>query len=636
MRKFFGARVISSTKASSSNAPSGVKQRGGGFTRSNLTRPQPGWYPANMRDGLSLRALTNEELEERNKRHGWRLDLPGEKAWTVEYSKKYKSVTRSFVAMVLSGDPEGFWQTLRLFPYHADTLLQVAEVYYHREEHSTAADFISRALFTYERAFSGVGTFNFTSGVNRLDFDHVENRVFFLALHRHIVDLTRRGCVRTAFEVGKLLYGLDPATDPHGTLLHLDFLAIKTGQTGWLLNLWDAHSQLPSSYRLTVQALPNWHYSRALALYIQEDKKGDDKHEESTKALQEAVKTFPMVVPLLADKTDFVVADEVRRHRAFKLQLDARSISNETESIFHLISHIYVQRVAALWKTHASSSWFSSAVNSVLPSVSSTLPTLKTSPFSTTPTLRASIYRHVIALESPATRSLFSFIPSKVIAARHLACDPLPPQTKVTGYELTGPFFSGLSANDDPLGIRPRGRRANERMLERLVPDPEFRRQLQGFFEGNEQLRQQFPGGVVQFAQIVGQFPEVLDELMIAQLAQDGDGRIPVFGAGVGGMPGGMPEEDQDDIDLDVDVPAPRAVQPPAGPHEPREEHVVEDLEDEEEDEEEVAVAPLPVRMLRNVLNRFWGGGGATEQQDESSDEEEADDHSSAHADDVD
>lgn len=52
-------------------------------------------------------------------------------------------------------------------------------------EHSTASDFIDRALFSYERAF--VGAFNFTAGGNRLDFDRVENRPFFLALHRQIM-----------------------------------------------------------------------------------------------------------------------------------------------------------------------------------------------------------------------------------------------------------------------------------------------------------------------------------------------------------------------------------------------------------------------------------------------------------------
>ncbi len=52
-------------------------------------------------------------------------------------------------------------------------------------EHSQAADFIGRALFTYERAF--VGAFTFTNGLNRLDFDRVENRPFYLALHRHVM-----------------------------------------------------------------------------------------------------------------------------------------------------------------------------------------------------------------------------------------------------------------------------------------------------------------------------------------------------------------------------------------------------------------------------------------------------------------
>jgi hypothetical protein len=46
-------------------------------------------------------------------------------------------------------------------------------------------DFVERALYTYERSF--IGAFNFTSGLNRLDFDHVENRPFFLAVHRQVM-----------------------------------------------------------------------------------------------------------------------------------------------------------------------------------------------------------------------------------------------------------------------------------------------------------------------------------------------------------------------------------------------------------------------------------------------------------------
>jgi hypothetical protein len=49
-------------------------------------------------------------------------------------------------------------------------------------EHAPATDAIDRALFTYERAF--IGSFTFTSGHNRLDFDRAENRPFYLAIHR--------------------------------------------------------------------------------------------------------------------------------------------------------------------------------------------------------------------------------------------------------------------------------------------------------------------------------------------------------------------------------------------------------------------------------------------------------------------
>jgi hypothetical protein len=52
-------------------------------------------------------------------------------------------------------------------------------------EYSQAVSFVERALFTYERAF--MGAFTFTTGQNRLDFDCVENRPFFLALHRQVM-----------------------------------------------------------------------------------------------------------------------------------------------------------------------------------------------------------------------------------------------------------------------------------------------------------------------------------------------------------------------------------------------------------------------------------------------------------------
>ncbi|KAJ8080199.1 hypothetical protein PM082_017029 [Marasmius tenuissimus] len=140
-----------------------------------------------MREGLSLRILDKEELVRKKA-----VSIPGERWWTVECGKRYKSITKVFLRTVFSGDPQGFYDLLYRTSWHADTLLQLSEVYRHRDEHAQAIDLVE-------------GSFNLTSGVNRLDFDRVENRVFYMAVHRVVADLTRRGLTRTAFEFARLL-----------------------------------------------------------------------------------------------------------------------------------------------------------------------------------------------------------------------------------------------------------------------------------------------------------------------------------------------------------------------------------------------------------------------------------------------
>lgn len=159
-------------------------------------------------------------------------------------------------------------------------------------------------------------------------------------------DLQRRGCVRTAFEFGRLLYSLDPWTDPHGALLHLDYIALKSGMGQWLLDVWDHYDgwwhEGQHRSRADVSVLPGWAYARALALRASEDAKKDkvgihsgilcfyvgrgslifdywQDHEASDSALRQAIQAFPEVVPLLADKADISLSSEIRGHRAFQI-----------------------------------------------------------------------------------------------------------------------------------------------------------------------------------------------------------------------------------------------------------------------------------------------------------------------------
>lgn len=152
-------------------------------------------------------------------------------------------------------------------------------------------------------------------------------------------------------------------------------------------------------------------------------------------------------------------------------------------------------------------------------------------------------------------------------------------------------FFKGA---EDAFGAAGTGRRsaaAERRLLERLVPDPVFRREMQGFFDAHPRLQRQFPGGVVQFAQMAGDMPEdVLQDMMVAlQEGNEEEERE-------GGMPGEFP-----DVLLHFEEPGAEgegeeaeAEQEDVGAHdeggrfehEDREEEGDEDEDDDEEDDE--------------------------------------------------
>ncbi|EPQ59800.1 DUF654-domain-containing protein [Gloeophyllum trabeum ATCC 11539] len=617
LRKLFGSKVIPPSSKFSARV------------RSVLVKPKDGWWPAKLREGLSLRSLVVEEVEGKRQRFGWSDGEADEgRWWTVEYDRRYKSVTKGFVGTVMSGDPEGFWRILSKLPYHADTLLQLAEAYRYRDEHAQATDFTERALFAYERAFSGVGSFNFTTGSCRLDFDRVENRPFFLAVARVITDLQRRGCPRTALEFAKLLYSLDPWTDPHGALLHLDTLAVKSGSSAWLLDVYDyfnSKSGKGRDGRMDPSVLPGWMYSRALALRMQENSEKSITHERSDAALKEAILAFPSVVPVLADKGDISLPGEVRAHRAFRVHTGASG--TQSEDVAHLLAHLYAQRAGALWKQESAyGSWLSSTASSLLSYLpQSALSNVHLGRFTalfSKPTLAYSVYRHLVVLESSSSagtayRTLFAFMPAEVNRGGGLACDPVPPLTRVSEYDET--FFEGVG---DAFGFEGMSRRARERLVERLVPDPRVRRYLQAVFDANPRLAQQFPGGLVQLAQVAGQMGEDAVEELLAQVAQmDGDG----FAEGDGGMPGGMPGE-MDLRFLDEAEEGEPHNRGGGGEQEVAQREEGDDDDDDDDDEEgdeEVDVAPMPVRLIRNIMSRFWGGAAAQEEEGESSDEDE-------------
>lgn len=109
----------------------------------------------------------------------------------------------------------------------------------------------------------------------RLDFsENAEplNRTFGECLVKYVDILGRKGCNRTALEFCKLVLAIDPTNDTFGTLLRIDYYAIRAKEFQFLCDFveqfareiyYDKDNALHSS----VLILPNLLLTTALAKY---------------------------------------------------------------------------------------------------------------------------------------------------------------------------------------------------------------------------------------------------------------------------------------------------------------------------------------------------------------------------------
>jgi hypothetical protein len=147
----------------------------------------------------------------------------------------------------------------------------------------------------------------------------------------------------------------------------------------------------------------------------------------------------------------------------------------------HLLSHLYAQKSHVLWQDH--SQWFLDTVTSTFSNLPSRLPvTERKKDFLSlydNPEPRYSAYRFLIVMET-THKNLFPFIDLNLEQARGLMCDPLPPPTAVNKYDPE--YFRNV---DDLVSFTRRTRREqamDERRLAQILPDANFRRQLEVCF----------------------------------------------------------------------------------------------------------------------------------------------------------
>lgn len=179
--------------------------------------------------------------------------------FAFEHSSTYRQVQQKFLAAVESMNSDFIVQIINQQPYHVDSLIQLSELCKMSEDGSMAADLIERAIFALENSFHSM--FNLTQGNCRLEYRRQENRAFFVCLFKHAQFLEARACSRTALEIVKLIFTLDPS-DPLALLLIIDFYAIRSKQYDFLIQL---YNEWETTHNLS--QLPNMAYSNALALF---------------------------------------------------------------------------------------------------------------------------------------------------------------------------------------------------------------------------------------------------------------------------------------------------------------------------------------------------------------------------------
>lgn len=158
--------------------------------------------------------------------------------------------TRFYASVVMSPDPESLMQQLQQYPYHVETLLQVAMVLLRQGDNKSASNaLVERALFAFDRSLhKGFHEllYQASNGLARLPYERFMNRQFYLCLFRYITALGERSTFYTALAYCKLLLSLSPAEDPLGVRYFIDFYALMSEEWKYMVQF--AESPLVTTY----------------------------------------------------------------------------------------------------------------------------------------------------------------------------------------------------------------------------------------------------------------------------------------------------------------------------------------------------------------------------------------------------
>ncbi|KAI7902170.1 transcriptional repressor TCF25-domain-containing protein [Cokeromyces recurvatus] len=391
MKRLFGSHIVNSENRAS---------QGRVLKKSKFTTPKNDWAPY-KRNGLSMEVVET---------------VNGVSYYAFRHSEQYQDIQLEFLNAVATYNPEALLFLVRRHPYHVDSLLQLSEVAKHSGDWTTAGDFIERALYACERALHP--QFSLSTGTVRLSYKRSENRSFFLAIFRHIQFLTRRGCWRTAFEFSKLLFSLDPESDPLATMLTLDYHALSCREYEYILKMQSEWKTKGDIYPIHLTDMPNFAYSAALAKF----KMSKNDFSESKEMLKEAIKKYPLLYCRLLEK----LGEEVKEMNV----LIQKHMPNKYMDIVQLS---YVERVFEIWKEPSVIDWLKETGSTVIDYPLEQPNVIQKELVCQVKDIPLNVCRYIVMID---IQSLMSYLPTTVTEQSYEMYDPLPPEDSITMYDL--------------------------------------------------------------------------------------------------------------------------------------------------------------------------------------------------------
>jgi hypothetical protein len=343
LKRLFGARVVANVEAEETGRNGGrasaLKQKLRSKTAFSVFRDEWSTYRS---EGVHMELCKDSHDPS-----------TGMSEYAFVWKPEYEEAQFHFEVAVASHDPNRLFLLARDYPWHYDTILRISELYHYSGQAQESSEMLERCLYACERAWHPTFASAASNGLARLDSSLPANKPMFEALFRHVINLTRRGCQKTALDTAKFLLGLDH-TDPKGVLCCIDYFALRCGEERWLIDFahtfgdlryvgdgeWQSHGSLLS--------FPGFAYSYAMALYLTAE------DIETDAALLQAMLTHPYAWSAVMSKIEAsdVETREILAHEHF----DFSNCALACRSLEHL-SNVFATRHHALWKPEAMMKW---------------------------------------------------------------------------------------------------------------------------------------------------------------------------------------------------------------------------------------------------------------------------------------